>query len=120
MRKMPCRIIETSTEEKTEKHKMACRITSCLSSPTMAAEICLASGGVTNYTIVGPAEPSRDEAAATKDLQQFLTQITAAQFSIGGAAKHRIYVGRKAPGDGVPLKAFERRVREEDGDVYIY
>ena len=101
-------------------HMMARRITTCLSSPTVAAEICLASGGVTNYTIMGPTEPSRDEAAATKDLQQFLTQITGAQFTIGGAAKHRIYIGRKAPGDTIPLKAFERRVREEDGDVYIY
>ena len=99
---------------------MARRITTCLSSPTVAAEICLASGGVTNYTIIDPTEPSRDETAATKDLQQFLTQITGAQFTIGGAAKHRIYIGRKAPGKKIPLKAFERRVREEDGDVYIY
>ena len=101
-------------------HKMTNRAASCLSSPSMAAATCLASGGVTNYTIMGPTKPTRDEVAATNDLQQFLTQITDAQFTIAGEAKYRIYIGRKAPGDTAPLKDFERRVREEDGDVYIY
>ena len=109
-------------------HKMTCKITfwllplamAAVSLPLSAAEVRLASGGVTDYTIMGPAKPSRDEAAATNDLREFLTRITGAQFTVGGDARHRIHIGRKAPGDTAPLKPFERRVREEGGDVYIY
>ena len=96
----------------------------CVAAFTMltvsAGEIRLASDGKTDYAIVAPDRPSPDEKAAADDLAMYLTRITGAKFTVNGDAPRKIYVGRKAPGDKKPLAAAERRVRSENGDVYLY
>ncbi len=85
-----------------------------------SGEIRLAENGKTDYTIVAPEKPSRDDESAVRDLREYLTRITGAKFTVNGDAPHKIYVGRKAPSNKTPLQAFERRVRSENGDVYLY
>ena len=88
--------------------------------PAAAGDIRLASGGKTDYTIVAPEKPTKHEQAAVKDLAKYLSQITGAKFAVNGDAPKKIYVGKKAPSDKTPLKEYERRVKEDSGDVYIY
>ena len=85
-----------------------------------AGEIRLAENGKTDYTIVAPENPSRDDESAVRDLREYLTRITGATFTVNTDAPHKIYVGRKAPGDKKPLGFYERRVRSENGDIYLY
>ena len=99
----------------------ACMIAAaCAATLPAAGEIRLASGGKTDYTIVAPEKPTKHEQAAVKDLAMYLSQITGAKFSVNGDAPKKIYVGKKAPSDKTPLKEYERRVKAEDGDLYIY
>ena len=91
-----------------------------LTASPLAAEIRLASGGKTDYTVVAPENPTRDEQAAAEDLAATLSRITGAKFPVNGEAPKKIYVGRRAPSDRTPLKAYERRVMEEHGDLYCY
>ena len=99
----------------------ACMIAAaCAATLPAAAEIRLASGGETDYTIVAPEKPTQHEQAAVKDLAMYLSQITGAKFKVGGDAPRKIYVGKKAPSDDQPLMEYERRAKEDGGDVYIY
>ena len=101
--------------------KLVLMLAAIFAAAALPAEVRLASGGKTDYTIVLAVDkPIGDEEAAAEDLCQYLTKITGAKFTIGGDAPHKIYVGRKAPGDKAPLAATERRVRSENGDVYLY
>ncbi len=86
----------------------------------LAAEIRLASGGKTEYTVVAPEKPTDDEKAAAGDLAATLSRITGAKFTVGGDAPRKLYVGKKAPSDKTPLKEYERRAKEENGDIYLY
>ena len=88
--------------------------------PLAAAQIRLASEAKTEYTVVAPGAPSPDERAAAADLAATLSRITGAKFTVNGDAPKKLYVGKRAPGDKTPLKPFERRVREENGDLYFY
>ena len=98
----------------------ACMIAAaCAAALPAAAEIRLASNGKTDYTIVAPAKPTTHEQAAVKDLAKYLSQITGAKFAVNSDAPKKIYVGKKAPSDKTPLKEYERRVKEEAGDIYI-
>jgi len=85
-----------------------------------AATIDLASGGKTTYTIVAPEKPSGEEQEAVKDLRWHLNYITGAKFNIGKAGEKNIFVGRKAPSDNNPLGRYERRIRNENGSIYLY
>ena len=83
----------------------ACMIAAaCAATLPAAGEIRLASGGQTDYTIVVPEKPTKNEQAAVKDLAKYLSQITGAEFTVGGDAPRKIYVGKKAPSDKTPLK----------------
>ena len=91
------------------------------------AAIRLASGGSTVFSIVIPDTPSPEEAAAAADFAHYLKVITGADFPVlpsqeaekRGSGK-RLYVGRRAPSDARPLAERERRVRQENGDLYFY
>ena len=90
----------------------------CAASP-LAAEVRLASEGKTDYTVIAPAQPTEHERAAADDLAMYLTRITGAKFLVNGDAPKKLYVGTKAPSDQTPLKDYERRVKEENGDIYL-
>ena len=65
----------------------ACMIAAaCAATLPAAAEIRLASGGKTDYTIVAPEKPTKHEKAAVDDLAMYLSQITGAKFSVNGVA----------------------------------
>lgn len=85
-----------------------------------AAELMLAEGGKTSYTIVAPEKPSEIERAAVDDLARFLKESTGAEFKIGKVGEKNIFVGRPAPGDDEKLRPYERRVRAGDGNLYLY
>ena len=85
-----------------------------------AAELKLASGGKTDYSIVVRAEAPRLEKAAAADLKLHLDKITGAAFPLDASGKHKIYLGVKAPGDDKPLGTAERRIKSVGGDLYLY
>ena len=87
--------------------------------PAGKDELVLAANGKSNYRIVDLTPGSEMEKLAVADLALYLKRITGADFT-GTSAKHTIYVGKAAPSDKSPLKAEERRVRSENGDIYIY
>ena len=95
-------------------------MTTVLGFALQAATIDLASGGKTSYTIVAPENPSGEEQEAVKDLRWHLNHITGAKFNIGKAGKKNIFVGHKAPSDNKPLARYERRIRTENGNIYLY
>ena len=84
-----------------------------------AGELVLAKDGKSDYRIVAEPTDNRMERAAAKDLAKYLKQITGADFT-DKDAKHAIYIGKVAPSDKEPLKFDERRVRSENGDIYLY
>ena len=86
---------------------------------SVRADIILAENGKSYYRIVAQPTASEMEKLAVADLAKYLKQITGADFT-GQDAKHAIYIGRRAPSDKEPLKANERRIRSENGDIYIY
>ena len=86
----------------------------------LAAEVRLASDGKTDYTVVAPEKPTEHEQAAVDDLAMYLSRITGAEFTVNGDAPKKLYVGKRAPSDRTPLKDYERRVKEENGDIYLY
>ena len=88
----------------------------CAALLPLFGEVRLASGGKTDYAIVLAVEkPTFDEKAAAKDLADYLTRITGAKFVLGADAPHKIYVGKKAPGDTKPPAEFERRPSSSAG-----
>ena len=84
-----------------------------------AGELVLAKDGKSDYRIVAAPTDNRMERAAAKDLAKYLKQITGADFTDKNAP-HAIYIGKVAPSDKEPLKFDERRVRSENGDIYLY
>ena len=99
--------------------KIFCLLAALAASLTLRGEIVLAMDGRSDYRIVGREGADETERAAVADLAKYLKQITGADFT-RAEAKHAIYVGKAAPSDKVPLKADERRIRAENGDLYIY
>jgi len=91
-----------------------------LSFPLYAAIINLAADGKTGYTIVAPEKQTGEELAAVQDLRWHLRHITGAKFQIGKPGEKNIFVGIKAPSDNKPLGRYERRIRCEDGNIYLY
>ena len=81
--------------------------------------IVLAENGRSDYRIVAREGADEREQAAVADLAVYLKRITGADFT-QTAAKHCIYVGNAAPSDARPLKAQERRIRSENGDIHIW
>lgn len=88
------------------------------------AELVLAEAGKTPYVIVVPDNQNEDEAAATADLQRFLSEITGAKFTTASSRPEdgspAIFPGVRAPGDDRPLAPRERRVRSVGKDIYLY
>ena len=86
---------------------------------SVRADIVLAENGKSDYRIAARPTENEMEKLAVADLAKYLKQITGADFT-GKDAKHAIYIGKCAPSDQTPLKANERRVREDHGDLYLY
>lgn len=86
----------------------------------LRAELVLAERGVTAYAIQVKADPTETEKLAAEDLAHYLGRITGAKFAVGGAGKHRIFVGVPAPGDAKALARRETRIRSVGGDVYLW
>ena len=99
--------------------KIVCLLAALAASLTLRGEIVLAKDGKSDYRIVPPETLNKLDAPALEDLAKYLKQITGADFT-GKDAKHAIYVGKCAPSDKTPLRPHERRVRSENGDIYIY
>ena len=105
-------------------HKMFARslcVLAALAALPLAAEITVASGGRTAFTIMLPKNAPKLEKAAANDLAAYLKKVTGAEFRIAAdAPSPRLVIGRRAPSDREPLKNRERRVRSENGDLYFY
>ncbi len=99
--------------------KIVCLLAALAASFSLCGEIVLAKDGKSDYRIVPPETLNKLDAPALEDLAKYLKQITGADFT-GKEAKHAIYVGKSAPSDKTPLQPHERRVRSENGDIYIY
>ena len=84
-----------------------------------AGELVLAKDGKSDYRIVAAPTENKMEQEAAKDLAKYLKQITGADFTNQDAPR-AIYIGKVAPSDKEPLKFDERRVRSENGDIYLY
>ena len=88
----------------------------------------LAAEGKTGYAIVKPDRPLPDDDAAVADLAHYLKRITGAEFPVissgevgkrPGTSKY-LYVGRRPDADKKPLAVWERRIKSQDGDIYLY
>lgn len=99
-----------------------CVAVAAASLPAMlgAADLQLASGGKTDYSIVVRPEAPELEKAAAADLKQHLEKITGAKFPMDDSGKFKIYLGVPAPGDGRPMRPAERRIKAVNGDLYLY
>ena len=83
------------------------------------ADLILAENGRSNYRIAARPTSNEMEKLAAADLARYLERITGADFSAADA-KHTIHIGKRAPSDREPLRSEERRVRSEQGDIYLY
>ena len=83
------------------------------SAAPLYAEVVVADGGKTSYSVVTRIDPMPREAEAADDLVKYLTLVTGAEFRLGGFGKYRICVGVPAPGDDKPLRPAERKARIE-------
>ena len=87
---------------------------------TLGAEVRLAEGGKTKYTIVYEKSGNQRLDAAVKDLAGTLKEITGAEFPIKKEASGpKIFVGKKAPGDDKAMAIREVRVKSVGDDVYL-
>ena len=101
--------------------KLIVSILGALAILPLAAEVKLAEGGRTAYTIVLQKDANKLELEAARDLALYLKKITGAEFRIADTATSpRLVIGRRAPSDKRPLKRRERRVVSENGDIYFY
>ena len=93
---------------------------SCAATVALRAGSVLADNGLTDYSIVQKDVPTDNEKLAAADLAAYLGKISGAKFSVGGAGKHKIFVGVAAPGDNAPLKRRETRIKSVGDDIYIW
>lgn len=89
---------------------------------SLQAAVELAKDGKTEYTIIYEdknADVLLDP--AVRDLANSLKEITGAEFAVKTRADGpKIYIGKVAPGDKVPLQSRERRIKSVGKDLYIY
>ena len=90
------------------------------SAAPLYAEVVVADGGKTSYSVVTRIDPTPREAEAADDLVKYLTLVTGAEFRLGGFGKYRICVGVPAPGDDKPLRRRETRIKSVGNDIYMY
>ena len=101
--------------------KLVAAIIGALAILPLAAEVKLADGCKTAYTIVISKDAKKLEQEAARDLALYLRKVTGAEFRIADAAPApRLVIGKRAPSDQRPLKKRERRVVSENGDIYFY
>ena len=101
--------------------KLVAAIIGALAILPLAAEVKLADGGKTAYTIVISDDANKMEQAAAGDLALYLKKVTGAEFRVADAAPSpRLVIGKRAPSDKRPLRRRERRVVSENGDIYFY
>ena len=86
----------------------------------LRAELVLAEGGKTAYSVVLKADPTETEKLAAADLALYLGKVSGAKFTVSGPEKHRIFVGVPAPGDAEKLKRRETRIKNVGDDIYLY
>ncbi len=86
----------------------------------LRAELVLAEGGKTVYTIVLKADPTETEKLAAADLVKYLGMISGAEFRTGAEGGSSIYVGVAAPCDTKPLRRRETRIRSVGKNIYIW
>ena len=92
-----------------------------LAALTLCAEVRLANGGKTDYTIIYRKSGDVLLDPAVKDLADTLKEITGAEFPIKSeAAGPKIFIGRTAPGDKADFRSRERRIKSVGRDLYIY
>ena len=95
-------------------------VLSCAATVALRAGSVLADNGLTDYSIVQKDVPTDNEKLAAADLAAYLGKISGAKFSVGGAGKHKIFVGVAAPGDNAPLKRRETRIKSVGEDIYLW
>ena len=91
---------------------------------TAQAEIVLARGGKSDYTIIYDAKtPDVLVDPAVRDLAETLREITGAEFPIkaqAAAEGPKIHIGVTPPGDKDDFASRERRIKSVGSDLYIY
>ena len=88
---------------------------------TLGAEVRLAEGGKTDYTIVCRKTDDKRLAAAVKDLARTLEKITGAKFPVKEAADGpKIVIAQVPSSDTKPLAGREVRAKSVGKDLYIY
>ncbi len=80
----------------------------------------IAENKATDYVIVAPEKTLNIEKKAIRDLRHFLKEITGANFKMAPKGDKCIFIGQAAPSDKDELKPFERLVKTENGNIYIY
>ena len=87
----------------------------------LGAEVRLAEGGKTDYTIVCKKSGDKRLAAAVKDLAVTLEKITGAKFPVKEAADGpKIVIAQLPSSDTKPLAEREVRAKSVGKDLYIY
>ena len=101
--------------------KLSVSLILALAALTLCAEIKLAEGGKTDYTIIYRKSGDVLLDPAVRDLADTLKEITGATFPVKTeAAGPKIFIGKRAPGDTAEFQSRERRIKSVGDDLYIY